>query len=426
VASSSFGVQWGALLVDTQPLEMQGDRCGMCHYCFADLNVPDRKINLPSILNRLKNFRERKDYASKLLQWGFATTISNHIDPFGSANARYFLPIMEMMSNLELPIKVQTKGGKNAWKALEFLPKKTGWYITVTTDDADIAKKQEPGAPPPEERLELAAELVRREHGVTLAINPFVPDWVPDPERLIKAVAATGVKGVWIQTLHFSNTQVSRLTPRGRSAIGEDLIKRVAHKKLEPEYQRHYDNIVQLAVDHGLHLARVGNGDYSEYHEVYHDIFPRTFPVMQDWVNWCHTFKKPFDYVTFDEFCEVLTPWLPEGKLPIKDHLAATNRFDMFKGMGMNIPPARMTYGELLRWYWERKDFKASAINATCFSMPVVEGENLDGDPILDEKGIPKLLFYPGPLADGVDPDAQPFQGKYQVGLPPFKIWMDR
>src|SRR6266571_9390 len=75
------------------------------------------------------------------------------------------IPIMEMMTNMGIPIMIQTRGGRGIDDVLSFLPKSM-WYISIPILDDDIRKQVEPAAPSIESRFQLIDKLKAAGHEV--------------------------------------------------------------------------------------------------------------------------------------------------------------------------------------------------------------------------------------------------------------------
>jgi DNA repair photolyase len=72
--------------------------------------------------------------------------------------------------------------------------------LTITTDDAEVAKLLEPNAPPPNERISAAEDLISKGIPVSVRIDPVIPFVNDQPKRLIPTLASIGVKHVTSST----------------------------------------------------------------------------------------------------------------------------------------------------------------------------------------------------------------------------------
>jgi hypothetical protein len=87
----------GEFLISPAGLELSMNWCGHdCSYCFANLNKPNRRADLASIMGLLANFRSRQTREARLMQAGVPLLVSNHVDVFAGTNAEQFEPIWEV------------------------------------------------------------------------------------------------------------------------------------------------------------------------------------------------------------------------------------------------------------------------------------------------------------------------------------------
>ena len=98
--------------------------------------------------------------------------------------------------------------------------------FTITTDDDRLAKTIEPNAPLPSQRLSAAKDLTRQGIPVSVRIDPIIPFVNDQPQKLIKTLAAMGVKHITSSTYKVKPDNWKRL-----STILGDVAE-----KLEPLY----------------------------------------------------------------------------------------------------------------------------------------------------------------------------------------------
>ncbi len=87
--------------------------------------------------------------------------------------------------------------------------------ITITTLDHSLAKKLEPGAPPPKERLETLKKLSEEEIPVGVRIDPIIPYLNDEPSELIELVDTVieyGAKHIVTSTYKARPDNFRRLT----------------------------------------------------------------------------------------------------------------------------------------------------------------------------------------------------------------------
>jgi DNA repair photolyase len=179
------------------PLEVSiyGLCSSMCVYCFANLNRQGKK-RIPSLVNPVEKLidrlsKERQKEFSALgyfLRNKYPICFSNTTDPFQRAEtkARASLAFLKWAAAMKQPLCIQTKGGilddpkEFARYAPYIQSDKDTVYITITTLDDDISRKIEPGSPTASERLKLIEKLRAQDVPVSVGLNPYVAEWVPD------------------------------------------------------------------------------------------------------------------------------------------------------------------------------------------------------------------------------------------------------
>ncbi len=103
---------FGEFLIIPVPLQLQGNYCSHeCPYCYANLNVPNRTLDLNHTLNQISAISHSPNLLSRLLRDKYPVLVSNHCDPFSKSNHKVLVPIMEQLTELEIPLFLQTRGG---------------------------------------------------------------------------------------------------------------------------------------------------------------------------------------------------------------------------------------------------------------------------------------------------------------------------
>lgn len=390
---------YGELLVSPIPLELSFNWCTyQCTYCFANLNVPNRKANPTAITRFLADYHNRKTLEATLLQRGYATCVSNLVDMFAPSNYAEALPIIRTMHDLGLPLQFQTRGSNNQkWEddLLDSLDRPSVWYISITMLDDDLRKKIEPGAPRIENRFALMRQLRERGHRVILGLNPLTREWCPDPEALIDRAIDAGAEGIWTERLHTNYRQVNNMPAKDRAAIGEDLLKRSQKRRSDPADMEHFMRTRLYALDRGMQVFSIGQGCYSEFPDIYHSTYPgATFLTLQDFVNWCYRNDLAGQLIPFEVFAAFFEPSMPRGTYPIDSYLGAVahNLWWEYK------VPAQMTYKQLLSIIWRQVGIKSNPARMPCFSYAAKwDDGSLDGKKgwivYVDENDMPYLCF---------------------------------
>lgn len=406
MATESFGVFWGGLFYNSCiPLHSTLNFCGQCTYCFADLSDPDRRNSPKPVISLFRQFRDRKpdgewkrgSYAAHLLRHGYPFVCSNLVDPLSKTNHESFSTIQATAELQGIPYSIQTKVGADvrpAYKALKRARKPIVWYISVTTLLDEERKLTEPGASSIPDRLRFISDAVSAGHQVAVGINPVIPRQIPDPDALVGALKECGVRGVWVQGLHLSKNKQKNLTPYAKKALGTQVLERAIAPREWLECLDKIDKIRVAAKEVGLPTYDSQQGTPTAYFELYRDVYPVTYPLMQDWVNYCFQNVAPGALLYFEDFRQFFCDRLPEGTWGLREHFCAiAQRQTLY---GMNIPQ-QMTYERLLLDAWRYQETIVCPVNVECFAWIAEWETQSDGEKgwtqYLDENGLPILRF---------------------------------
>lgn len=397
----ALGVFWGGLFYNSCiPLELSLNWCTHnCAYCFANLNMPGRKADTKQIFGLLSNYKKRTSYEAWLLQEGYPVAFSNHVDPFAVVNEDLSLGIIELFALKEIPFTLQTKGGRRLYDALDRIDTPIVWYVSVTTLNEEIARKVEPGAPPIHERLKMIEKIIAKGHQVCVGINPCVPDWLPNPKELTDRLVSLGVWGAVIQSLHLSSMQLKNIPKRGQNAMGERVLHQALYRKKHPEVHHHYLITRQTAKDSGLQVYNSNQPEPTEFFKIYKDLYPKRFPLYQDFVNYSHQTKIENDAIYFEEYLDYFLPQLPKVKRSnVTGHIYA-------KVDAIRNDNAREIYGQiedyetLLISCWQYSEIPYCPVNLQCFcwaaDWEVQENGEEGWTQYLDDNDRPILVFQP-------------------------------
>jgi len=167
-----------------------------CVYCYASSYIPHFYECRPKkdLLQRLK--RE----AAKLK--GELVSISNSSDPYPTIEAEACLTrhCLEVLAERNCRIQIITKSNI-VLRDIDLLKRVPSMVaLTITTDDAETARILEPFAPPPEERLKAAEQLIAEGIPVAVRVDPVIPHVNELPETLVKTLAEIGVRHITAST----------------------------------------------------------------------------------------------------------------------------------------------------------------------------------------------------------------------------------
>lgn len=388
-AGETITPYYGEFMVSPCPLELSFNYCSHgCVFCFANLNRPLRNFDAKATARLIADYMNRSTLEADLLKAGYPVLVSNKVDPFAHSNFKQAVPTIEALTNLGIPVSIQTRGGIGLEDVLSFLPPSV-WYISINTDNEDLRKTLEPGAPTIESRFQLIETLVARGHKAVVGLNPLVEEWSGDVATLLQRIKTAGASGVWIELLHLSRDQKANLSAKGMAAIGEDRIRKASHLKPCVDDMRFFLDTRAEARFIGLDVFSIGQPEPSKFFDVWRAVYPKTFPAVQDFVN--AAFASNQTMFTFDEFLATLGGELPTEPKRMAHYIGATTHKLLTKW----TLPKKMTYRQLLRFIWQEPKAKANPTKMQCFAFA---GECADAKAnewytLVDEADNPMILF---------------------------------
>lgn len=377
---STIGEFFGEFLVSPIPMELGLNYCShKCAYCFANLNQPGRTADAKALMSQLRNYHKQNNLTAHLLREKYPVLISNRVDPFAVSNYQLTLPVVETLTGLDVPVAFQTRGGKGIDEALQILKgRKTLWYISICQTDDAIRKRVEPGGSPLHARWELIERLQAEGHNVVVGVNPLVPEWV-DLDALFNNLIEHNIKNVWIGRLHLNNKQRGGMSERELVAMGSDVMKRAAKKGLTGIDLAIHNEFMNIAAGYGIEVYHTGMSTPSRYFDIYHETYPgKTFPVMQDFINYIWQTKNDGDLVRFSEWRKFILPKLPKGDWALRGYI--TSHYDIFKETKL---PGKFSFGNVLDMFWNHVDMKKNLSVLPNFAHVIrsyydeAEGKNL-------------------------------------------------
>lgn len=179
-----------------------------CAYCYASSYIPNFNECRPKkdLLATLK--RE----AAKLN--GETISIANSSDPYPRAEVSAGLTrrCLETLSESTCKIQVITKSNlvTRDDDLLSKIPATVA--LTITTNDDGLARKIEPFAPLPSQRIRAAQDLIKAGIPVSVRIDPIIPTLNDQPQKLISELASIGVKHLTCSTYKAKPDNWMRLT----------------------------------------------------------------------------------------------------------------------------------------------------------------------------------------------------------------------
>jgi DNA repair photolyase len=379
---------WGEFFTSPIPLELSLNFCShKCSYCFANLNKPEREADIPKIVRNIKDHLNRTSVPARLLQECYPVLLSNKVDPFANSNYRVTLPLLELLVEHDIPVALQTRGGRGVDEAIRLLPPSC-WYVSICHVDDALRRRHEPGAPSIESRFELIAQLRAAGHRVVAALNPLVPAWIPDPAPVLERLRAAGAEGVWIETLHLSADQIAKMTARERAALGEPLLQLSRKRRPSPTWAAHRDLAMRLAHEIGTPPFAAGYHRPTAFWRPYEETYPFLFPTVQGLVNHAHETLADLDVLDFATFEAWALDLLPFADEPanLTHYIGATAR-EVVRGM-----PSAISYRDLLRLVWSEPRLSGCPARARCFAF-AGRRDAAGWTGYVDYAGMPLMVF---------------------------------
>jgi DNA repair photolyase len=296
------------LLSSPVPIQYTGNYCSHnCSYCFANINNPSRKLDISKLTSQLKNYQKRNDLPSHFLREGYPLLISNNIDPFSKSNQPFVNELIFTLKDMGVPVSLATRGGVG-WQEIADNITPSVWYVSIPYQNDDLRQKYEPNAPTLNERYELIDYVIKKGHKVLLSINPFNPEFAPNPIEIIKKAQSLGVKSVIVNKLHLTPVQQSNMTAKQKEVIGEELLEQAKGKKFTAEWLSLAMDMFNYCQENELNLLGMDTGLKTNNFIEFKECYSKTLPTVFDFMNWCYDNKNEGDLIYFDDFYNFFAP----------------------------------------------------------------------------------------------------------------------
>lgn len=379
---------WGGLLFHPAALDYADETCSHgCAYCFANINKEYRDGNVKSAINVLYK-TEGGGFTSWLLQHGYPICTSNKTDCFAKNNLRNTRAFYTHLAENGNPVFVQTKGGEGIGEIIESLPKKPVIYISITMADDDKAKKVEPGAPSPTERLAIARHFIERGYVVIAAINPCSKTWLPHEDFLVLMgkFKEIGIRHVVVEVLDMSPTRMRKINQARKNMMAE------ATDTIGKDDLAYVRRITGELVAAGFLVAKKGMPWASDFYVDVEAALGKCMPSLQPYIN-ALLARGPGE-VRFQEYADYVGRYLPLDT-PIKSN--ALRGYLLRSGfLTWKDNPQVDTFRQLLAITWNDKRCYSSIQLHSLFDTL-----NDAGKPARDEDGNLILEFSTSPKKGG-------------------------
>lgn len=385
--SKSLRAYCGEYLISPFGLHLGFNACShACWYCFANLNAPDRRFSLSSVKAALN------DRSSSLPAWlianRFGVLMSNDSDPLAASNLDQFLVVADLLDQHGIHWSVQTKGGPDHGqrRILEGPPRVI--YVSLTSDDDDLLRQMEPGAPAFAARLDLLRAAVDAGHFVIAGINPLVPGWWDDPLAIADHLHDCGVTRAWTGDLHLNNDQIRNLPPRHRD-----------HYALEITLARGQSAMAGKA-EAVAALERAGiicyEGD-SLHHDFWSGLEHLDFRPMPLADRFFAMVREQAEGQPIIVHFSVFDRWCRTSDFPRKSILkeyAKMFRREVYQEVGRELNVRSMT--EINALFWDVHRFNRSPLCCRYWYLPIREGTAL-----IDDAGYKIFIYNPNQSISG-------------------------
>lgn len=300
-----------------------------------------------------------------------------------------------MLRAMNVPFGFQTRGAGKQDGAKDLLndvitdgvPK--AFFVSVTGDNDQILKQFESGAPSYKSRIDLIEKLKAYGHPVIVALAPYIPHWWNDVESTLRTLKALDVDAVFITLVHFSLKQIANMTQKAHTHF-TDLID--SAKKNEEKKQSQVaeaDRVRRYAKDLGLLVGANSQNTYDNIWRVFYRAYPKRFPTLFDFVDWCAQHKQDGDLIYWNDFKSFFLPRLPKLKpntYQLDSYIGAQSRhlWATYK------IPTKMTYHQLLQFAWTEPKLSYNLVNQPPFTYAVQDGQF-----ITDAQNLPVYRYSP-------------------------------
>lgn len=354
-----------------------------CFYCYANLNNPDRRADYNKVKNvamAIANNKQLKNLAVNLLQAGHPIMVSNDSDPFAQSNYSQFSSIFDMFNDLDVRFCFQTRGGQNSKKVLA-KSKPTMVYISFTSDNNEIIKKAEAGAPSFESRKDLALTAKALGHHVVIGLNPYQSEWWNDVYGFVDWLTENDLKHVWFGVMHLSHLQKPKIKAKQQERFADVIAKASKKFKIADETELLLSEMAQR----GINVFHGAVSEQGGFWEAYFELGFPFFPTLDDFFTSLRQEGEriAFTFNAFDEWANAHPDWTGSG---FSDYLASIGR--SLRDVG--YPSRANSFTEVHETLWRIADFPTRLRHDDLFIATE------DGDILVDDDNRPILIYQSG------------------------------
>jgi hypothetical protein len=227
---------------------------------------------------------------------------------------------------------------------------------------------------------------------VVAGINPAVPEWLPDAQPLVDALAAAGAEGIWTSRLHLNYRQIDQMSARERAVMTEPVLERARRRALDTADWNVLSRVYQAAARAGLPIYSAGLPAPTQFWQPYRETYPRSFPLLADFVNYAWAYCAAGQILHFADYWAIMGDRLPQGVWGLDSYLGSTARQLWWT---RNIP-TDMTFRELLQIIWAEPVVPACPARNHLFAyLGHSDGTARGWTQYVDADDLPLLVYTP-------------------------------
>ncbi|AFH42698.1 SPL family radical SAM protein [Fervidicoccus fontis] len=163
-----------------------------CLYCYAKGYIGKRE-STPK-----KDYVKLLERSARKLNRALPVNIGTSSDPYPDIEQKFKLTraSLSILINMNFKVLITTKGGELLLRDADLMKKgKVAVTPTVTTLNEDLAKKLEPMAPSPKERIRVMEEMNKNDIPLGARVDPIIPGLNDDEKELKELVNALAEAG---------------------------------------------------------------------------------------------------------------------------------------------------------------------------------------------------------------------------------------
>ena len=228
-----------------------------CLYCYISTYILDAfNCRLKAdLLKKLPNDLKKAD--NKI-----PVSISNSSDPYPTIEKKHGLTrnVLELLTAHEFKVLLVTKSDM-VLRDLDIIIKHNiAVTMTINTNDDALARRLEPGAPPPSKRLRAVGELLTQGVPVMVRVDPIIPGLNNDVEPLMQKLNELGVKYITTSTYKARKDSLIRIFsefPELREKFTQLYLQdgqyiNNSYYMPKPERKRIMENVCECAQEYGI------------------------------------------------------------------------------------------------------------------------------------------------------------------------------